>query len=153
MATEDAHLLTDVRLRLERADLRPVWRVAATRVSARGRRATVDLAPVGGRENLEQAIVMRLQTPVGELAELGHPDYGSRLHELIGSPNTEARRRLAKLHVLDALAREPRVAEVAAVAVDRDPHLRTVVHITIDVVPAGATDTVTIGPFSFSFES
>ena len=152
MATEDAHLLTDVRLRLERADLRPVWRVAATRVPARGGRAAVDLAAVDGRENLEQAIMVRLQTPVGELAELGHPDFGSRLHELIGSPNTEARRRLAKLHVLDALSREPRVAEVAAVAVDRDAHLRTVVHIRVDVVPAGATGTVTIGPFSFSFE-
>src|ERR671914_1263666 len=151
MAT-DAHLLTDVRLRLERADLRPVWRVASTRVRARGGRAAVDLAAVDGRDNLEQAIIVRLQTPVGELAALGHPDYGSRLHELIGSPNTEARRRLAKLHVLDALAREPRVEKITAVTVEPDAHLRGVIHIAIDVIPAGATATLTIGPFVFSFE-
>jgi phage baseplate assembly protein W len=151
MAT-DAHLLTDVRLRLERADLRPVWRVASTHVPARGGRAAVDLAAVDGRDNLEQAIIVRLQTPVGELAALGHPDYGSRLHELIGSPNTEARRRLAKLHVLDALAREPRVEKITAVTVEPDANLRGVIHIAIDVIPAGATATLTIGPFVFSFE-
>ena len=54
---------------------------------------------------------MRLLTPRGELAELGHPEYGSRLHELIGSPNSETRRSLAKLFVLESLAQEPRIDE------------------------------------------
>ena len=50
----------------------------------------------------------------GELAALGHPDYGSRHHELIGEPNVERTRNLIKLYVLQALRREPRIEKVLA---------------------------------------
>jgi len=59
-----------------------------------------------------QFLVNRLMTREGELAPLGHPDYGSRHHELIGEPNTERTRNLVKLYVLAALRREPRVQRV-----------------------------------------
>lgn len=80
----------------------------------------VDLERVAGVENLQQALLLRFLTPVGDLAQLGHPRYGSRLFELVGELNTETNRNRAKLFVLEALAAEPRVAEVLRVAVTAD---------------------------------
>ena len=68
-----------------------------------------DLAPVDGRENLAQALLLRLLTPRGTLAALGHSEYGSRLHELIGRRKTEELRNLCRAFVLEAVAQEPRV--------------------------------------------
>jgi phage baseplate assembly protein W len=62
-----------------------------------------------------QAILNRLHTHQGGLAELGHPDYGSRLHELVGELNNERTRRLAELYIRQCLAQEARIAEVVAV--------------------------------------
>lgn len=75
----------------------------------------VDLAVVGGREALAQALLLRLLTPRGTLAALGHAGYGSRLHELVGRRKTEELRNLCRAFVLEAVAEEPRV-EPAAVA-------------------------------------
>lgn len=83
-----------------------------------------DLATYDGVENLVQALLLRFLTPLGELAPLGHPDYGSRLSELVGELNSETNRNRAKLYVLQALAQEPRVQKVLAVDVTqnrRDP--------------------------------
>lgn len=76
-----------------------------------------DLARLSEVENLQQALLLRFLTPVGELSELGHPDYGCRLHELIGEPNTESNRNRAKLFTLLSLQAEPRVKKVLAVNV------------------------------------
>ena len=84
----------------------------------------VDLETLTGSENLIQALLLRFLTPVGEMAVLGHPDYGSRLAELIGELNSETNRNRAKLYVLQSLAAEPRVKEVRSVQVTqsrRDP--------------------------------
>ena len=96
-----------------------------------GRHEDVDIVPertVDGIDNAVQAVIHRLKTVAGELADLGHPDYGSRHHELIGRPNTEGNRNLVKLHILHALAREPRVQQV----------------LRADIVPAAQRDLVTI---------
>jgi phage baseplate assembly protein W len=69
----------------------------------------VDLATMSERENLAQALILRLLTPRGSLAELGHAVYGSRLHELIGEPKNQATRNLCRAFVLEAVAQEPRV--------------------------------------------
>lgn len=76
-----------------------------------------DLATLSNVENLQQALLLRFLTPMGELAHLGHSKYGSRLFELIGELNTETNRNRAKLYVLQALAEEPRVKEVHSVRV------------------------------------
>lgn len=76
-----------------------------------------DLRSVTGVPNLQQALLLRFLTPKGALAHLGHPDYGSDLYKLIGELNTETNRNRAKLYVLEALAQEPRIAEVLAVTV------------------------------------
>ena len=95
---------------------------------------------------------MRLLTPRGELAELGHADYGSRLSELIGTPNTDTRRSLAKLFILESLAQEPRIAKVGRVEVTPGVQ-RDRVDVVIEVQPIASSDLVTIGPFSLSFAS
>jgi phage baseplate assembly protein W len=96
-----------------------------------------DLEVLADVSNLKQALLLRFLTHTGELAVLGHPDYGSRLHLLIGELNTEATRNRAKLYVLEALQAEPRVKEILSVdvvairrdrtRVDIDVNLRTIV--------------------------
>jgi phage baseplate assembly protein W len=89
-----------------------------------GAREQSDLGVVGGRENLAQALLLRLLTPVGSLAGLGHAGYGSRLHDLIGRRKTEALRNLCRAYVLEVVAQEPRV-ENTAVEVAFDPLAET----------------------------
>lgn len=72
-----------------------------------------ELAVIRERENLAQALILRILTPRGALAALGHAAYGSRLGELVGQPKTDAVRALAKAFVLAAVAREPRVEDKA----------------------------------------
>ncbi len=72
-----------------------------------------DLAPVEGRENIGQALIQRLLTPRGSLKSLGHTNYGSRIHELIGRRKTAALRNLCRLFVLEVVAQEPRVEDKA----------------------------------------
>lgn len=95
-----------------------------------GQRATTtDLATVAERENLAQALMLRLLTEQGALAPLGHPQYGCRLVTLIGRLNTTATRNLARLYVIEALRAEPRVRQLTQ----------------LDVLPApGAPDTIRI---------
>jgi phage baseplate assembly protein W len=135
----DEHLLHDLRLRLHHADARPVYTLDTD-----GR----DLRLIGGRENLGQAILMRLLTPRGELAALAHPDHGCRLWELVGRANTATTRNLMKLHILEALAAEARIAKVESVTVDDVPGTRGTVAVEIRVTPVGAATPVIIGPFT-----
>lgn len=80
-----------------------------------------------------QFLVNRLMTREGELAALGHPEYGSRHHELIGEPNTERTRNLVKLYVLTALRREARVQRVERCVVSTPAGQRDVVRIELTV--------------------
>jgi phage baseplate assembly protein W len=96
-------------------------------------RAVTDLAVATDVDQAVQLLVNRLMTRRGELAPLGHPDYGSRHHELVGEPNTERTRNLVKVHVLEALRHEPRVAKVLRCTVDAGPRPRDVVRILLDV--------------------
>ena len=156
MATADPQLLRDVRIELTHHELRPVYVVPSQRVTlatGEGAHTLLDYETIDGRDNLGQAVVMRLLTRRGELAELGHPEYGSRLDELLGAPNSETRRGLAKLFVLEALAQETRIAKVEEVTVTPAVEERDLVDILIRVQPVGAAETVTIGPFSLRVAS
>jgi phage baseplate assembly protein W len=84
-----------------------------------GATEAIDVQTVEARENLAQALVLRLLTPRGSLAALGHAAYGSRLHELVGERKTDALRNLCRAFVLEAVAQEPRV-EDKAVSLDFD---------------------------------
>ncbi len=111
-----------------------------------GAREVVDLGRVDGRENLAQALVLRLLTPMGSLAALGHADYGSRLGELVGRRKTESLRGLCRLHVLEAVRLDPRV-EDPPVSITFDPLRETpssfVVEIAVRSVDGG--DPVALG--------
>jgi phage baseplate assembly protein W len=111
----------------------------------------VDLRPVSGSANLSQALLLRLITAQGELAELGHPDYGSRLPSLIGEPNVERTRALARLYVLQALTAEPRVRQVLALTVTVPQGRPDDLDITAQVSVAGVESPLNlVFPFSLA---
>jgi phage baseplate assembly protein W len=93
-----------------------------------------DLSIVENTAAADQMLINRLKTHQGELTSLGHPEYGSRHHTLIGEPNVERTRRLIKLYVLEALSHEPRIEKVlgCTVAAAHDPP-RELVRIDITV--------------------
>ncbi|MFP4423037.1 MAG: GPW/gp25 family protein [Desulfococcaceae bacterium] len=97
------------------------WEDGDLRVVRRKRGRDRDLDLVTGVESADQMLINRLKTHKGELTPLGHPEYGSRHHELIGEPNVERTRRLIKLYVLEALSHEPRIEKVLAIAVTAPP--------------------------------
>ncbi|MFM2055981.1 MAG: hypothetical protein RLY71_366 [Pseudomonadota bacterium] len=86
-------------------------------VTARSGSGERDAVLASSIDNLTQALANRLKTRRGELTALGHPDYGSRHHELIGEPNVERTRNLIKLYILQALRDEPRIERVLAATV------------------------------------
>ena len=146
---QDQHLLTDIRLDLMHRELRPMYNVGSTRqLGPGGKGQMVDLTIASGRDNLAQAIIMHLLTPRGELAALGHPQYGSRLHELVGEVNTETKRNLVRLYILETLQREPRIEEILDVTVTLAVERPSSIDVSLQVLPVGETQTVTIGPIT-----
>jgi len=117
---------TDLRLlrSLKHQNDRQVGRDLSVVIRSESGREEADLETLSGAENLIQALLLRFLTHRGELAVLGHPNYGSRLHELIGEPNTETNRNRAKLFVLEMLQAEPRVKEIISVVVTSKSQLR-----------------------------
>jgi phage baseplate assembly protein W len=99
----------------------------------RAQTGQVDLQMLTGVDNLKQALLLRFLTSVGEMAQLGHPDYGSRLSELIGELNNQTNRNLAKMYVLQALAAEPRVQQVLDVTVTQNPARRDEMDISVSL--------------------
>lgn len=144
-----ANLGRDIGITLIDSRALSIYRVTEVERLARegGRSRRIgDFGTVEGRENLGQALIRRLLTPKGELAPLGHAAYGARLHEVIGEPNTETTRNLAKLFVLEALKAERRVGKVVAVRVAPHPTNRFVIQIAIEVQPVGEAE-----PLALSF--
>lgn len=94
-----------------------------------------DLKTVAGKKNLGQAILHRLMTRTGELGDLGHPHYGSRLHELIGEPNNERTRDLLRLYIKECLAQEPRIQEVVSIKLATFTENAHLVVVDISVLP------------------
>ncbi len=103
-----------------------------------------DIATVSGRDNLAQALTMRLLTVRGALAPLGHPEYGSRLVELIGSPNNETTRNLARLYTIEAVAQERRVRKLEALEVAPTPGQSDSIRITFSVTPVNDADPLAV---------
>lgn len=112
----------------------------------------VDLSVARGRANLVQSLILRLKTERGELAALGHADYGSRHHALVGELNTEANRNLVKLYVLEALRQEPRLESVVKIEVrpgeGRENRDKVDINVTARV-RASAEPLNLVVPFSF----
>jgi len=106
--------------------------------------ASGDLATVSEAFNLGQALVNRIRTTQGELRDLGHALYGSRLYELVGEPNNARTRELARLYTRESVARDPRVREIVSVTITvpkDDPHR---LDIAVSVLPIGVTTALNI---------
>lgn len=105
-----------------------------------------DLQTVSGRHNLAQAVINRLLTRKGELRRLGHPQYGSRLYQLVGELNNARVRGLAEIYIRESLAQESRIAEITAIEfapVSRSQG-RNVMQAAISVLPVGEQSPFTI---------
>jgi phage baseplate assembly protein W len=103
-----------------------------------------DLEVLHDVDNLSQALLLRFLTQQGELTVLGHPGYGSRLYELIGELNTETTRNRAKMFTLQALAAEPRVAQVVSVTVREHPGDRNRIDIDAHLIPVDSDTPVNL---------
>lgn len=103
-----------------------------------------DLETVSEEYNLGQAIVNRIRTRRGELRELGHSLYGSRLYELVGEPNNERTRELARLYTRECVSRDPRVEEIVRITIDVPKDDPNRIDISISVLPIGRTTVLNI---------
>jgi phage baseplate assembly protein W len=90
-----------------------------------------DLALARGNDNIVQALTLRLRVHRGELAPLGWPDYGSRLHELIGEPNVRRTHLKLQAFARQAVEEDPRVLKVLQVTAQ--PEERTTVRLMMDI--------------------
>jgi hypothetical protein len=93
-----------------------------------------DLTLAIGNDNIVQALSLRLRVRKGELAPLGWPDYGSRLHELIGEPDLARTRLKAQVFARDAVGADPRVKQVVAVDVVAIPGERSLLRLAMSVL-------------------
>ncbi|WP_426731154.1 DUF2634 domain-containing protein [Myxococcus faecalis] len=80
-------------------------------------------ATVSGKDNLVQALTMRLLVYRGHLEQLGHQRYGSRVADLIGEPLDRANLDLLRRYVRQAIKEDPRVDEVLQLTVSARPDL------------------------------
>ena len=113
-----------------KADLRLDWPAQAPDPSAP---AVSGPTTVDGRDNLVQALLLRLAVDRGELAGLAHPGYGSRIHDLIGEPMDRANKELLRRYVREALKAERRVKDILWVRVEDSPARPGVLEITAAV--------------------
>jgi phage gp46-like protein len=136
----ERHRLFGTDLRLERRrepyDLRP------------DRAGDLDLAR--GDENIVQALTLRLRVRRGELAPLGWPAYGSRLHELIGELNVNRTRVKLMAYAREAIEEDPRVVEVSGV--HANPEERSIVRLTMEIRLVDESDPLRM-VFDFDLEA
>lgn len=92
-----------------------------------------DLALAEGNANIVQALTMRLLVRKGELAALGWPNYGSRLHEVIGEPNNRRTHTILMAHARTAIEQDPRVVKVTGMRALVLPGERDVVRLEIQI--------------------
>ena len=91
----------------------------------------VDLAR--GNDNIVQALRLRLLVRKGELARLGWPDYGSRIHELIGEPNNRRTQLILMAHARAAISADPRVVDIPTIEALVLPGNRDVVRLNLSI--------------------
>lgn len=143
------HFLKDIAIHAIHRELRPVYRLTEREtVLANGRDVEWDFTLRDGKENLVQAVILRILTPRGELTALGHADYGSRVHELIGRENSATHRNLMKLFILEALKLEPRIEKVVELKVTPSPGTKSTVDVWLKIKPVAFSDMIEIGPFT-----
>jgi len=113
--------------------------------------ANNDFKQAIGTSNLNQAIINRIRTIRGELTL--HPDYGSRLPNLIGTIPNEFTLGLARQHVREALLQEPRIDTIDSISVTYTDSSMKVLSIDIIVTPINSEEPLNIVfPFGLTGE-
>jgi len=92
-----------------------------------------DLKLAEGPDSISQALTLRLKVRRGELALLGWPNYGSRLHELIGEPNNTRTRAIVMAHARAAILEDPRVVDITRLEARMPPGERDTVRLDMDI--------------------
>lgn len=105
---------------------------------------TGDFETVEGRDLMIQAIRHRLITRKGELASLGHPEYGSLLEDIVGEPNTQDTHRIIETLIRDCLKYESRIKNIISVTVFPSRKENDVVYISIHVELTGDSNELKI---------
>ncbi len=77
-----------------------------------------DLLTVSGTDNLAQAVFLRLMTPMG--TDPFMPEYGSRIHFLLGKGQSEENELTAEMYVGESLLRDQRIVSVDNITVQYD---------------------------------
>ena len=96
--------------------------------------ASDDYQLITFEDNLRQAMLNRLRTAVGELKL--NPNYGSKLHELLGTNPTDETLILARAHVRETLLQEPRIEEIISITAQfRDLSIKNEIDINVTVQP------------------
>jgi phage baseplate assembly protein W len=90
-----------------------------------------DIALTQSTDNISQALTLRILVRRGELARLGWPDFGSRVHELIGEPNNLRTRTRLMAFARTAIERDPRVVEITNIKAE--PTERSLVRLEMDI--------------------
>ena len=103
-----------------------------------------DLAVIESYDNLAQAIVNRLRTRLGELRDIGHPGYGSKLYSFIGKPNSPAVRDAIRITIRESLMREYRIEEIVAIKVIPAKENPNRVDIHVVVKPIGSKNMLSL---------
>ncbi|RLE70769.1 MAG: hypothetical protein DRJ37_06045 [Thermoprotei archaeon] len=103
-----------------------------------------DLAVIESYDNLAQAILNRLRTRLGELRDIGHPGYGSKLYSFIGKPNSPAVRDAIRITIRESLMREYRIEEIVAIKVIPAKENPNRVDIHVVVKPIGSKNMLSL---------
>jgi phage baseplate assembly protein W len=90
-----------------------------------------DIELTQSTDNISQALTLRILVRRGELTRLGWPDFGSRVHELIGEPNNLRTRTRLMAFARSAIEGDPRVVEVTNITAE--PTERSLVRLEMDV--------------------
>lgn len=110
-----------------------------------------DLAVAAGNDNIVQALTLRLRVRQGELAPLGWPTYGSRLHELIGEPNVPRTHLRLQAFARSAIEADPRVVRVEDAKTAVLPGERDTVRLLLEVRVIGTPNPLNL-VFDFPLE-
>lgn len=140
----------DIILSLHNHELRPVYTLGTLNHKSPPPYSgeVEDFGTIEGDNAIGQAIIIRLLTPKGELASLGHPDYGSRLHELVGRENTATTRKQAKMYILESLQQEKRIEKISDIAVSEVAQNVSRINVLINIISKESKQHMTIGPFN-----
>lgn len=110
-----------------------------------------DLETISGEYNLAQAILHRFRTGKGELAEIGFPNYGSDIYDVIGKPNSAITKNMLKSILREALVQEPRVKQIVSIFIIDSKNYPDIVNVELAVIPINRNEPIKIR-FSLNLE-